>query len=210
MASQASTVIFDLGGVLVDWDPRHLDRKLIPDAAAMEHFLGTVCTPEWNLAQDGGRSFAEAAALLKRDHPGKADLIDAFFARWPEMIAGPIAGTVEILAALRRRGVPLYALTNWSAETYPHALARFDFLGWFRGVLVSGHVGLVKPDPAIFHLMLDRFEIEAEDAVYIDDNAANVATAAALGMLAIRFTEPAALARELEMLGLLPGAAVSA
>jgi hypothetical protein len=143
-----SIVVFDLGGVLIDWDPRHLYRKLFArDEAAVEHFLATVCTHEWNRCQDAGRSFAEGARLLKAEHPDQAELIDAYGARFDEMIAGPIAGSVEILAELRDRGIPLYGLTNWSAETYPAALQRFAFLRWFRGILVSGEVGLIKPDP---------------------------------------------------------------
>src|SRR6266478_300129 len=154
-------VVFDLGGVLVDWDPRHLYLKLFSnDETAMEHFLAYVCTDEWNRAQDAGRSFAEGARLLKRQHPDKAELIDAYHARFDEMIAGPIAGTVEILAELRDRGAPLYGLTNWSAETYPLALERFEFLSWFRGILVSGEVGAIKPDPRIYGLMLASFAID--------------------------------------------------
>jgi 2-haloacid dehalogenase len=204
MSSVRSVAIFDFGGVLVDWDPRHLYRKLLPDEAEMERFLATVCTPAWNRRQDAGRRFAEATALLKREYPDKAALIDAYFDRWPEMIAGPIEGTVQILAQLRRRGVPLYGLTNWSAETYPHAQQRFDFLHWFEGIVVSGEVGLIKPDPAIFHLLVARFGIRPADAVYIDDQAANVEAAAALGMHGIHFTDQGTLRRALEGAGLLP------
>src|SRR5271154_582402 len=134
-------VIFDLGGVLIDWNPRHLYRKLFAgDEAAMEAFLATVCTHDWNRCQDAGRSFAEGARLLKAEHPDKAELIDAYGARFDEMMRGPIAGSVAILAELRARGTPLYALTNFSAETYPPAFARFEFLQWFRGIVVSGEV----------------------------------------------------------------------
>src|SRR5689334_16788244 len=151
-----SIVVFDLGGVLIDWDPRHLYRKLLAgDDAAMEDFLATVCTHEWNRCQDAGRSFAEGARLLKAEHPGKAELIDAYGTRFDEMIAGPIGGSIEILAELRDCGTPLYGLTNWSAETYPAALQRFDFLRWFQGILVSGEVGLIKPDPRIFKLLIE-------------------------------------------------------
>ena len=200
-----SIVVFDLGGVLIDWDPRHLYRKLFAgDEAAMEQFLATVCTHEWNRCQDAGRSFAEGARLLKAEHPEKAELIDAYHARFDEMLAGPIAGAVEILAELRDRGIPLYGLTNWSAETYPVALQRFAFLRWFRGILVSGEVGLIKPDPRIFALLIERFAIEPHCAVYIDDVEANVAAARPLGIHAIHFTTPAILREELVALGLLP------
>jgi 2-haloacid dehalogenase len=200
-----STVVFDLGGVLIDWNPRHLYRKLFAgDEAAMERFLATVCTHEWNRCQDAGRRFAEGARLLKDEHPDKVELIDAYGARFDEMMAGPIFGSVEILAELRDRGTPLYALTNWSAETYPPARARFEYLSWFRGILVSGEVGVIKPDPRIFELLIERFAIDAEDAVYIDDVEANIAAACSFGIHAIHFTTAPALRQELVGLGLLP------
>jgi 2-haloacid dehalogenase len=201
ISSRRSTVVFDLGGVLIDWDPRHLYRKLFADTAAMEDFLATVCTAEWNLQQDAGRSWAEATAALKAQHPGQAAMIDAFHARWPEMMAGSIDGTVAILRSLHAAGTPLYALTNWSAETFPFALERFDFLGWFRGIVVSGHEKLVKPDPQIYRVLLERHGLHAPDIVYIDDNPHNAAAATALGMHGIHFTQPTALRRELAGLG---------
>ena len=199
-----SIAVFDLGGVLLDWNPRHLYRKLFAgDEAAMEHFLATVCTHEWNRCQDAGRSFAEGGRLLTAEHPDKVELIDAYGARFDEMIAGPIAGVVEILAELRDRGTPLYGLTNWSAETYQPTRKRFAFLSWFRGILVSGEVGVIKPDPRIFELLIERFAINPGNAVYIDDVEANVAAAQSFGIHAIQFTTPARLRRELTRLGLL-------
>ena len=197
------TVVFDLGGVLIAWDPRHLYRKLFAgDETAMEHFLANVCTHEWNRCQDAGRSFAEGARLLKAEHPEKAELIDAYFSRFDEMMPGPIAGSVEILAELRDRGTPLYGLTNFSAETYPPAFERFEFLRWFDGILVSGEVGLIKPDPRIFELLIERFAIDPRRAVYIDDVETNVIAARPLGIHGIHFTTPAALRAELAELGL--------
>src|SRR5262249_7772195 len=137
------------------------------------------------------------------EHPQHAELIDAFGHRFDEMMAGPILGTVEILAELRLRNVPLYGLTNWSAETYPLALKRFHFLGWFRGVLVSGQEGVIKPDPRIYRLLLERFGIKAADAVYIDDNRRNAEAASALGLHGIHFTGADALRHELGVLALL-------
>ena len=202
--AQRSIVIFDLGGVLIDWDPRHLYRKLFDgDHAAMERFLAEICTPAWNVEQDAGRTVAEATALLRAAHPHEAARIEAFYARFDEMMAGPIAGSVAILEALRRRGTALYGLTNFSAETYPLALRRFEFLAWFRFVLVSGEVGLIKPDPRIYRLLLERCGLSATDAVFIDDKPTNVAAAAALGFAGIHFTDPAALHRDLAALGLL-------
>ena len=200
------TVVFDLGGVLIDWDPRHLYRKLFAgDEAAMEHFLATVCTHEWNRRQDAGRTFAEGARrLLKAEHPDKAELIDAYCARFHEMIPGPIAGSVEILAELKALGTPLYCLTNFSAETYPPTFERFEFLRWFRGVLVSGEIGVIKPDPDIFELLLARFAIDPKRAVYIDDVVANVDAARPFGIHAIHFKTPTALRAQIAELGLLP------
>jgi 2-haloacid dehalogenase len=201
--AERSIVVFDLGGVLVDWDPRYLYRKLFDgDTEAMEEFLATVCTQSWNEEQDAGRPFADACALLKSTHPHKAELIDAWILRYDEMLAGPIAGTVEVFAELNARGVPLYALSNWSAETFPAALKRFEFLKWFRGVMLSGDVKLLKPDPRIFKLFLKTFAIDPEVSVYIDDRAVNVETARALGMHGIVFTDAAALRKELVGLGL--------
>ncbi|MGC2414676.1 MAG: HAD family phosphatase [Stellaceae bacterium] len=197
-------VVFDLGGVLIDWDPRHLYRKLFAgDDEAMEQFLATVCTPEWNRRQDAGRSFAEGARLLKLEHPERGELIDAYGARFDEMMAGPIAGSVEILSELKDRGTRLYGLSNWSSETYPPALMRFGFLQWFEGILISGEAKLIKPDPRIFELLLERFAIDPRRAVFIDDVAINAAAARPFGMHAIHFTNPAALRAELASLGLL-------
>jgi 2-haloacid dehalogenase len=198
------TVIFDLGGVLLEWDPRHLYRRLFDgDDAAMEAFLTTVCTPEWNREQDAGRSFAEAEAEATARHPDKKHLIEAWYPNFHEMIPGAIQGTVAILDELRRRAVPLYALTNFSAETFASQAPRFDFLDWFDGILVSGRERMIKPDPRIFHLLMERHAIAPEQAVFIDDSAANVAAASALGMHGIHFTSPDELRRELSRLSLL-------
>jgi 2-haloacid dehalogenase len=205
MTGKRSVAVFDLGGVLIDWNPRYLYRRLFGgDDAAMEHFLETVCTAEWNDQQDAGRTFAEACSLLKLAHPDHAKMIDAWIERYEEMLGGAISGTVEILAELRARGVPLYALTNWSSETYPAAVRRFEFMKWFRGVLVSGDVKLLKPDARIFELFLERFAIDPAHAVYVDDRRANVEAAIALGMHGIVFTDPPALRRELVKVGLIP------
>jgi len=204
MTTNRSVAVFDLGGVLIDWNPRYLYRQLFDgDEAAMENFLATVCTAEWNDQQDAGRTFAEACGSLKLDHPAHADLIDAWIGRYEEMLGGEISGTVEILAELRARRVPLYALTNWSAETYPAALKRFEFMKWFRGVLVSGEVKLLKPDSRIFELFLETYAIDPAHAVYIDDRRPNVEAAIALGMHGIVFTNPSALRGELVKVGLL-------
>jgi 2-haloacid dehalogenase len=198
-------VVFDLGGVLIDWDPRYLYRKLLASEGEVEEFLATVCTPEWNAEQDRGRPFAEGVAGLVERYPVHAAAIAAYHERWPEMLGGDIPGTVEVLAELRAAGVPLYALTNWSAETFVIARERFEFLEWFDGVLVSGEERMIKPDPAIFELLLDRFGLDPGAAFYVDDSPANVAAAAALGFDAVRFHDPGRLRRDLAERGLLTG-----
>ena len=198
-------VLFDLGGVLIDWNPRHLYRRLFADEPAMEAFLAGICTAEWNLEQDRGRPFAEAVRLLCDKHPHLSEEIRAYDARWDEMLRGEIAESVRCLDELRRGGTRLYALTNWSIEKFPVALARFPFLGWFEGVLVSGEVGLVKPDPRIFRLAAEQFSLEPAATLFVDDAAANTEAAAALGFRTHRFTDPANLRRALVACGLLPG-----
>ena len=208
MATKA--VVFDLGGVLIDWDPRHLYRKLLADEAAVEEFLATVCTPKWNAELDRGRPFAEGVAELVERHPEHAANIAAYHERWPEMVAGDIPGTVEVLAELRAAGVPLYALTNWSGETFAITRGRFEFLEWFDGLLVSGEERVTKPDPAIFRLLLDRFGLDPAATVFVDDAEANVAAARRLGIDAIRFSGPDDLRRELVARRLLARSAPSA
>lgn len=189
----ADVVVFDLGGVLIDWNPRHLYRKLVADEACMEWFLAEVCSPAWNAEQDAGRSWLEAVAEAKGRHPAHAALIEAYAARWPEMIKGDIPESVAVLEALAARDVPLYALTNWSHETFHHARARFAWLEHFRDILVSGDVGIKKPDARIFRLMLERIGVEPAAVVFIDDVVDNVESARAIGMQAVHFTSPAAL-----------------
>jgi len=197
-------VVFDLGGVLIDWDPRYLYRKLFPgDEAAMEHFLTTVVDFEWNAHQDAGRPFAEAVAEASARHPQYAGLIEAFDSRWEDMLAGPIHGTVALVDSLRRRAVPLYALTNWSRDKFPVARARFDFLSWFDGIVVSGEEGLVKPDPAIFHRLTTRYGLDPSITLFIDDMAYNTAAARDLGFHTHHFCAPQALRTALDGFGLL-------
>jgi 2-haloacid dehalogenase len=202
--SARRTVIFDLGGVLLDWDPRYLYRRLFGgDMEGMEHFLANVCTPDWNRMQDGGRPFAEAEAEAAARHPDKLNFIQAWRTDFSEMIAGPIEGSVAILSDLRQRNVPLFALTNWSAETFAPQQERFDFLAWFDGIVVSGQERLIKPDLRIFRVLLERYSINPQEAVFVDDAAPNVAAARELGMHGIDFTGPETLRRELVALLLL-------
>lgn len=195
-------VIFDLGAVLIDWNPRHLYRTLFDDEEAMEAFLRDVCSPAWNAEQDRGRTWDEAVDLLAAEHPEHRQLIEAYRDRWDEMLKGPIDGSVTILERLDREGYELHALTNWSAETFPVARERYAFLERFRTILVSGEERLIKPDPAIFELMLQRIGHPAENCLFIDDSAKNVAAAASLGFDAIHFSSAGQLKSELADRGL--------
>ncbi|HSJ60163.1 MAG TPA: HAD family phosphatase [Jiangellaceae bacterium] len=197
-----STVVFDLGGVLIDWDPRYLYRTLLPSEEAVEQFLSEVCTPEWNAAQDAGRAWSVAVAELARQFPDRAELIRAYDERWWETIGGEIPGTVQVLRSLRDGGVRLYALTNWSSEKFDLTYPRFEWLSWFAGIVVSGKEGVVKPDPRIFRVLLERYDIDPVDAVYIDDAQHNVVAAAELGMRSMLFTGPDRLRDELAGIGL--------
>jgi 2-haloacid dehalogenase len=202
-AHRRSVVIFDLGGVLLDWNPRYLYRKLIPDEAACEQFLAEVCHPEWNVQQDGGRSFADAEAEAIARHPDKADLIRAWLPRFDEMVPTAIQGSVDILERLHARGIPLYALTNFSGETFRPTLKRFPFFARFRGIVVSGDEKMLKPEARIYRLLCSRYGVRPEDAVFIDDSQKNVEGAAALGIHGIHFRGPEALARDLTEIKLL-------
>ncbi len=199
-----SDVVFDLGGVLIDWDPRHLYRRILPDEDAVERFLAEICTPEWNLRQDAGRPFDVGVRELVERHPDEADLIRAYRDRWTEMIAGSIGESVALLDEVRRTH-RVFALTNWSAETFPIARERFEFLSWFEGTVVSGEEGVNKPDTRIFEILLGRHALVAADTVFIDDNEANVAAAAGLGIDAIHFVGPGALRAALDGRGLVSG-----
>jgi 2-haloacid dehalogenase len=197
-------IVFDLGGVLVDWNPRYLYAPLFgADRAAMEDFLARVCAPEWNLELDAGKPFDQAVAERQRAFPEFAELIALWRDGWPQMLREAIAGSVDILAQLRARGHRLIALTNWSAETFPVARARFEFLDWFEDIVVSGDVKLVKPDPRIFALALERNGLEPARTLFIDDVPDNVRAAQALGMTGVRFEGPQRLRAELKRLDLL-------
>jgi len=198
-------VIFDLGNVLIPWDSRVLYRKLLPSEAAVDHFLSVVCPPDWNVSLDRGRDWSEAVAERVAMFPEHADLIRAYDHRWEEMLGPAIAGSVGILEELVASGVPVFALTNWSAVKFGIARARFPFLAHFLDIVVSGEVRLVKPDPAIYRLLISRNRLDASSCVFIDDVAANVAGAQAVGMRGHRFTSADALRADLVSLGVLRG-----
>lgn len=198
-------VVFDLGGVLVDWDPRHLYRRLLADDAAVEAFLAEIGFDEWNHRMDSGeRRWDEAVAELSERFPHHRELIASYPARFLETLAGPVRGTLEVLDELHRAGrVRLLALTNWSAETFRLARDELDFLHRFEAVVVSGEERVAKPDPAIFGLLVDRHGLDPETTLLVDDREVNVAAAVQVGMQGHVFTSPAALREELTRLGLL-------
>lgn len=188
MSAKINTIIFDLGGVLIDWNPRYLYRKIFKTEEEVTWFLENICTSEWNDQQDGGRSFEDATKELIVKHPEWEAPINAWYGRWQETIGGPIEGTVQILSAIKdSKKFRLYALTNWSAETFPWALDNFDFLHWFEGIVVSGVEKSRKPYPEFFKILFDRYEINPSEALFIDDNIHNIAGAKALGMNTITF-----------------------
>lgn len=183
------TVIFDFGGVLVDWNPRYVYRDHFKDDEKMEWFLGNICTDEWNIEQDRGRNLQEATSLLLDQYPEYRNEIEMYYGKWEIMLKDMIPGTVEILYELKDK-FKLYGLTNWSAETFPIALKRFDFFQVFDGILVSGEEKLIKPDKKIFELMMDRFSLKPENCIFIDDNLKNVETSRKFGIETIHFITP--------------------
>ena len=196
-------VVFDIGGVLLDWNPRHLYRGLFTDEAEMERFLGEVCSPAWHAPHDRGVPTAASCAELASRYPEFAEQIEAWSSRSEEMIGGVFTGTVEVLRAVRETGVPCYALTNMEAETYPLRLQRFPFLGCFDGTIVSGREGVAKPEPAIFMRLLDRFGLTPGTTLMIDDMQENLDAAAALGIQTLLFRSSRRLQADLEAAGVL-------
>jgi 2-haloacid dehalogenase len=194
-------LVFDLGGVLLDWSPRYLYRKLLGSEAAIDDLLARVCPHAWNEEMDAGKPFAEGVAERVALFPGHAALIRAYAERWHEMVGGPIEGTVALLREVRAAGVPCYALSNWSAETFPPVRARYDFLNLFDGVVISGEEGVRKPDPRLYRVLFERYGLAPAEGLFVDDVEANVAAARALGLAAVRFTTPEALRGELEARG---------
>lgn len=197
-----SNVVFDLGGVLIDWNPRYLFRKVFKTEEEVEWFLANVCTYEWNMQQDAGKLFSVATRELQEKFPEYSDKIALYYGRWEEMLGGEIKGTVEIFRRLKSAGMPLYALTNWSHEAFPVAYNRYGFMKEFDGLVVSGYEKLLKPDHAIYRVLMKRYNINPADSVYIDDNKPNADAAAELGFNAIHFQSPEQLRVELTRLGL--------
>ncbi len=197
-----NNIIFDLGAVLIDWNPKYLYRKVFHTEEAVNFFLENVCTGHWNEQQDGGRTFKEAEEVLIKEFPEYEKEILLYYSRWVEMLGGPIHETVEIFKELK----PLYpdsiyALTNWSAESWPTAVAMYDFLGWFNGVVVSGQEKMKKPDERIFKLICERYKLEPQQTLFIDDNLRNIEAANEFGIKTIHFISSEQLKNELMHLG---------
>jgi 2-haloacid dehalogenase/putative hydrolase of the HAD superfamily len=201
--SRPTVVVWDVGNVIVRWDPRTLYSKIFPDPAERDRFLGEVCTMAWHGPTDCGVSFEANCAALAARHPEHAEAIWAWKDRWWEMFSGPIAETEAAIQALAEKGVRQYALSNMSHETVAGTFAMSPAFGRLNGRLISGEVGVMKPDPAIFRLACARFGFAAPDAIFVDDSARNVAAAKALGFRTHHFTDPAELRPALEAVGLL-------
>ena len=199
-----NTLIFDLGAVLIDWNPRYMYRTIFNDEAEMERFLAEVTTSDWNEEQDAGRPLSEGTAYLVNKHPQHEENIRAFYTRWEEMLGEAFHEVVEIFRRLKESGkYKIYALTNWSAETFPVAMRRFEFLNWFDGIVVSGAEKMRKPTPEFYHILLDRYQVNPTEALFIDDNYRNILPAEKIGIHCIHFTSAEQLDEVLHSMELL-------
>jgi len=197
------TIIYDLGGVLIDWNPMYVFEKYFDRTEDRDYFFSNICTSAWNEEQDGGRTIAEGTQRLIEQFPEWEAAIRDYYGRWTEMIKGPIQESVDLLSAIRSTGqYRLYALTNWSAETFPHALQRFEFLSWFEGILVSGEEKTRKPFDDFYLKLLEKYSINKESALFIDDNLRNVEAAKKLGIRSIPFTNAESLRKSLKESGI--------
>lgn len=195
-------IIFDFGGVLVDWNPRYFFKDHFNDEEKMEYFLKNITTDEWNIEQDRGRTLAEGTAFQIEKHPDWEKEIRAYYDNWTTMLKSDIAENVEVLRKLEHSNYELFGLTNWSAETFPYALENYDFFTIFNDkIVVSGTEKLIKPDPKIWNLLLDRYQIKAEESIFIDDNFKNIEMAKSLGFICIHIKDDTNLDQELRDLG---------
>jgi 2-haloacid dehalogenase len=204
MTLPTKVIIFDFGNVLLNWDPRGPYQRFFPEGPqAVDAFLAEIEFMDWNREQDRGRSFADAVAERSAKFPQYAHIIPAYDIHYEDSIVGPIEGTVEILRRLKDGGVPLYGLSNYSTEKFQVVREKYVFFNWFDDILISAAVGLVKPDPAIFRLLLTKIGRSAEECIFIDDSSANIVAAQGLGFTAIQFHSPEQLEQELGILGIL-------
>ena len=191
-------IVFDFGGVLVDWNPHHLYDKYFGSREKAEWFLNNICLYSWNLQMDGGKPFAEGVAELQAEHPEWSEAIAIYHTRWIEMMNGEIEGMASVIRRLKMAGYGVYGLTNWSAETFPMVRDTYPVFQEFDGIVVSGEEHLLKPDAAIYKCLLERYALQAEESLFVDDNADNVVGARNVGMKAIQFTSAEELERELK------------
>jgi 2-haloacid dehalogenase len=206
MKKEIKTIIWDLGNVLINWDPNHLFNQLIKDEEQRTYFLANVCTMDWNENQDAGYPIEKATEELVAKHPEWKANIEAYYGRWVEMLGGPIPGSVDIFRVLKEQtNLKHYALTNWSHELFPTALKLYDFLHWFDGRVVSGEERMRKPEPAFYQILLDRYQLHVDDVIFIDDNLRNVRAAEAMGIRSIHFHSPDQLKQALIKEKILPG-----
>ena len=204
MEVKIKTIIFDLGGVLIDWNPRYVYRDIFDDEEKIDWFFENICTNEWNEKQDAGRSLQEATEELVLKHPEYEIEVRAYYGRWEEMLGGPINDTVEILRTIKgANNYNLYALTNWSAETFPVALDRYDFLKWFDGIVMSGEEKTRKPFADIYHTLLSRFKVDPSEALFIDDSLRNIKGAEEVGIKGIHFESPQQLLHDLRQMDII-------
>ena len=191
-------IVFDFGGVLVDWNPHHLYDKYFGSREKAEWFLNNICLYSWNLQMDGGKPFAEGVAELQAEYPEWSDAIAIYHTRWIEMMGGEIEGMADVVKRLKEAGYEVYGLTNWSSETFPLVKDKYAIFKQLDGMVVSGEEHLLKPDAAIYRCLLERYDLKAEESLFIDDNADNVVGARNVGMEAVRFTSAAELERVLK------------
>ena len=204
MTSPIKAIIFDFGNVLLEWNPRYVYQRFFPnDPEGMEHFLEEVDFMNWNAQQDKGRTFAEGVALLSRQFPHYSGLIQAYHDNWRDSIGTSYTGTVKLLKALKQGGYPVYGLSNWSAETFPYARQKYDFFDLLDDMVISGHVGHIKPDPEIFQILLEKIGRPAEECLFIDDSPTNIDQAEKLGFQTIHFQSSEQLEIGLRQLNLL-------
>lgn len=191
------TIVFDIGGVLIDWNPRYLYQQIFSDSAEMDYFLREVCSPEWNAQTDVDKSFLDAIDELVPRFPHYEEQIRVYFPRWEEMIKGEFSGTVKILRELKDAGYPVAALSNWSSETFPRIKGQYEFLSWFEPLVISGYIGYKKPDPEPFQILLNEMNLGAGECVFIDDMEENIQEAQRQGFEVIHFISSDQLADEL-------------
>ena len=197
---QLRNIVFDFGGVLIDWNPEYLYGKVFKERTEMEYFLNNICPYSWNVLQDAGRLVAVATAEKEQEFPEYRDEIAMYYGRWEEMLGGEIVENTRLVSALSER-YSIFGLTNWSAETLPLAVKRYDFFNYLTGMVVSGEEKIIKPDPRLYRVLLERFGLNPEETLFIDDNAQNIATAVMLGFKTIHYSPGVILKDELEKMG---------